>query len=589
MTERLERQEALKAATAHRQAGRWREAGAVYAGLLAETPADPILLQLQGSLLIRLGDANKAVELLSRAIEIKADFADALSDLGIALRRLGQSDAALAAYDKALALDPALVGVHYNKANLLRDLGQGDDAVAHYRLALERDPDHIGCLNNLGLALHDLGRFDEALDVYRKGLALAPKSAEIQGNFGNCLKALGCLEEAVAVYRQAVAVNPNFADGWRNLSIVQNLMGDETGALDAINQAIALAPRDAEKFVHQGTLLFKQSRIQEAGVAFRQAIAIAPDYPEAHWNYAHLLMLMGQYRLGWPEYEWRLKCRDLNSYGRVFDSPMWDGAALEGKTLLVHAEQGLGDTLQFARFLTAAKAKGGRVVLECQPELIPLFRRLAGCDLLVAKGDALPPFDLYCPLLSLPHVLGLGTGILPKGGSYLQPPRAARLQVPPAVEGRMRVGLVWAGRPTHRDDRNRSMDLASLAPLVTSGVASFYSLQVGERQADIRRTGLGEAIVDLGEPLTDFAATASAVHQLDLVIAVDTAVAHLAGGMGKTVWTLLPHLPDWRWMLERTDSPWYPSMRLFRQSKRGDWPSVVAEVSGALKEFSRVG
>lgn len=589
MTDQPERQKALTAAEVHCRAERWQEAATIYDGLLARDPEDPALLQLYGSLSIRLGDLKKAVDLLAHAVQIKPDLISALSDLGIALRRIGQTDAALAAYDKALTLDPELISIHYNKANLLRELGRGDDAVAHYRHALDGDFDHIGCLNNLGLALHDLGRLDEALDVYRKGLSLAPNSAEIQGNLGNCLKVMGRLEEAISVYRRAVTINPRFADGWRNLSIVQNLMGDEAGALDAINEAIALAPRDAEKFVHQGTLLFKQSQIQEAGVAFRQAIAIAPDYPEAHWNYAHLLMLMGQYRLGWPEYEWRLKCRDLNSYGQVFDRPMWDGAELEGKTLLVHAEQGLGDTLQFARFLTAAKAKGGRVVLECQPELIPLFRRLAGCDLLVAKGDALPPFDVYCPLLSLPHVLGLGTGILPKGGSYLQPPREPRLRLPPAAEGRMRVGLVWAGRPTHRDDRNRSMDVASLAPLVTSGVASFYSLQVGERQADIRRTGLGEAIVDLGDPLTDFAATASAVHQLDLVIAVDTAVAHLAGGMGKTVWTLLPHLPDWRWMLERTDSPWYPSMQLFRQSKRGDWPSVVAEVSGALKEFSRVG
>jgi len=326
-------------------------------------------------------------------------------------------------------------------------------------------------------------------------------------------------------------------------------------------------------------------RIDEAIAACRQAIALNPDYAEFHFNLALSLLTSGDFQQGWEEYEWRWKCKEFPSPARDFAQPQWDGCPLEGRTLLLHTEQGHGDALQFIRYFPLVEQRGGKILIECYAELQRLFRTTAGRCQVVVRGQPLPAFDLHSPLLSLPRVFGTNLANIPNTVPYLRadPEDAGRWQRRLADDSALvKVGLAWAGRPTHTNDRNRSIKLARLAPLGQLPGVRFFSLQKGEVAAEAKTPPPGMELVDWTEELKDFAETAALIANLDLVVAVDTAVVHLAGAMGKPVWVLLPFGSDWRWLLERQDSPWYPSMRLFRQSRIGDWDSVIARVVEAL-------
>jgi tetratricopeptide (TPR) repeat protein len=340
---------------------------------------------------------------------------------------------------------------------------------------------------------------------------------------------------------------------------------------------LAAAPDRAETHNNLGLALEHQGRYGEALACYDRALTLRPDYAQAHFNRAHALLLTGDFAEGWREYEWRFA---VARYDRRFDRPLWSGEPLAGRTILIHAEQGFGDTLQFVRYLPAVAERGGRVVLEAPKELVRLLRSVDGIAEIVPVGERLPPFSCHCPLLSLPRVFATNLATIPGAAPYLRVPAetaAAWVERIPAAPG-LRVGVVWAGTTQH------ATNIRSLRPLFEVAGVDWFSLQVGERARDAALLD-GVKIVDLAPWLGDFAETAAAICRLDLVVSVDTAVAHLAGGLGRPAWIMLPYNPDWRWLLRREDSPWYPTARLFRQKNANDWPGMICEIAAALAQI----
>jgi Tfp pilus assembly protein PilF len=462
--------------------------------------------------------------------------------------------------------------------------GRLGEAEQLYRQILARQPGHIQAMHNLGQIALQAGRNDAAVDLIRRATSLGPNYAEAHNNLGNALRAQGQLDEAIAAYRRAFALNPNLPEVHNNLGNALAEKGQLEEAITAYRQAISLRPEYAEAHYNLGSALKEQGQLDEAIAAYRQAIALKPNLPEAHNNLSLALLARGDFQQGWEEYEWRWKCKGFPP-PRNFAQPQWDGGPLEARTLLLHAEQGLGDAIQFIRYLPLVAQRGGRIIIECQAELQRLFQPTAGRFPVLVFGQPLPAFDLHCPLLSLPRVFGTDLTNIPKIVPYLHAADedARRWQHRLADRSPLiKVGLVWAGNPRRKHDRNRSMKLANLAPLGRVPGVRLFSLQKGEAAAEAKTPPPGMELVDWTEELKDFADTAALIDNLDLIIAVDTAVPHLAGAMGKPVWTLLPFVPDWRWVPGREDNPWYPSMRSFRQPRIGDWDSVIARVVEAL-------
>jgi tetratricopeptide (TPR) repeat protein len=517
--------EQLQQALEHHQAGRLEQAGKLYRDILVREPENPDALHLLGVIAHQLGQHEHAVELIDRAIRAQPSTPAYYNNLGEALTALTRLDQAIAAYQQA-----------------------GDLA-----------PDYAETHNNLGIALQMAKREEEAIAAFRRAIQAKPDFAEAHYNLGNALLDTGRPEEAVRAYRAALRLLPEYAQAYNNLGIA----------------------------------LVAQLRVDQALQTFDQALDLIPDFAEAHANKGMALLLNGQFAKGWPEHSWRFGCAEQQerSAQSRFSEPEWGGSDFAGKTLLVHAEQGFGDTIQFVRYLPAVKAKGGQVLLACQPELHRLFANLAGVDALLADARDLPVdvgFDTHVSLLELPRLFGTELKSIPQQVPYLSVDvdRVAAWRSRVAL-GRFNVGLCWAGRPTHPNDRNRSMTLAAFAPLAGVPGIAFYSLQKGAAAEQLRQPPAGMELIDYSGDLHDFTDTGALVMNLDLVISVDTAPVHVAGALGREVWTLLPFAPDWRWLRDREDSPWYPTMRLFRQPRIGDWKAVMDQVALALQAFVR--
>ena len=419
-------------------------------------------------------------------------------------------------------------------------------------------PDHVDAHNNLGniwKAKGPLGRGHRLLSAGTG--AQSPLRAKPTTIWGRSWCSGGQLPEALACFEQALAIDEHYAEAHSN----------------------------------RGVALQGQGRFPEALAAYQRAIQLQPEGAEPRYNRSMLLLLLGDLPQGWAEYEWRWRRREMRPLVRNLPRPLWDGGDLGGQTLFLHAEQGLGDTLQFIRYLPQVLQRNGQVIVECQAELKSLLWQSGPAVQWMEAGEPLPAFDWHCPLLSLPRVLGTTLSSLPRPIPYLQAQAEAvqhwreRL----AAESRGgKVGLVWAGRPQHKNDRHRSLNLSALTPLGSVPNTSFYSLQKGPAAQQAQSPPGGMRLIDHTEELKDFADTAALVANLDLVISVDTAVVHLAGAMGKEVWVLLPFVPDWRWLLEREDSPWYPSLRLFRQPALGDWDSVIGRGGAGIGSLVRI-
>jgi tetratricopeptide (TPR) repeat protein len=491
---------------------------------------------------------DEAVACCRQALELKPDYAEAYNNLGNALRDLGKLDGAIACYRRALELKPDYAEAHNNMGVAFRDLGKLDGAIACYRRALELTPDYAGAHSNLGVALLDQGKLDEAVACYRRALELKPDYAGAHYNLGNALNDQGTLDEAVACYRRALELKPDYAEAYNNL----------------------------------GNTLRDQGTLDEAVACCRRALELKPDYVEAHLNQSLISLLTGDFERGWAEYEWRWKTKQCQR--RDFSQALWDRQPLEGRTILLHAEQGLGDTIQFVRYAPLVKQARARVLVECQK---PLVRLLAGCrgvDALIGRGDDLPPFDTHAPLLSLPGIFRTSLGTIPADVPYLfaEPGLVKHWQQELGGIAGFKIGIAWRGSPEHRNDRARSIPLSCFESLAGLPGAHFFSLQKGVGVGELQEASGRFPVTELGSRLEDFTDTAAVLRNLDLVIACDTAVAHLAGALGVPVWVALPFVPDWRWLLNRSDSPWYPTMQLFQQKKLGDWAGVFGEIKTAL-------
>jgi hypothetical protein len=425
------------------------------------------------------------------------------------------------------------------------DLSKAEDI---YRDVLEADPGNSAALHMLGVIAFQSGYNDKALGLIARALRVAPNFPEALNNMGNVFSKMGGLEDALLFFQEAVAQKPDYALAYN----------------------------------HLGSALLGLGRLDEAAACHEEAIALNPEFANSHFNLGRLYLLMGRLEEGWKEYGWRRQVAEFNYAHRPYAQPVWDGGNPDGKNLLLYPEQGLGDFLQFVRYIPLVAAEGGQIILETPTPMTRLLQGFDGAHTLVQFGAPLAEFDCHASLLDLPGILGTTLETIPAPANYI----TSSPELTDAWAERLgpredfRIGLVWAGNPEHTNDANRSIDPGLLKPLIQIPGISIYNLQV-ERDGEAKAV-FGDAITDLAPELKDFSETAAAIRNLDLVVSVDTSVAHLAGALGHRVWTLLPFVPDWRWLIDRDDSPWYPSMRLFRQKTAGDWPGVIKRLAAAI-------
>jgi len=568
----------------NRQTGRLEEAAGLMQRSLALNPNQAHVHNNLGNCLQDLKRFAEALACYERAVALQPDYEEAWYNGGHTLQDLGRHEEALGRYAKAVALKPGHAEAHFQCGNVLQQLGRHAEALAAYERALDLGLGHAEVHYQRGNCLQALQRSAEALACYEKSLALRPDHAAVCNNRGNALRDLKRFGEALASYRRAAEIDPAWPEVYGNIGNALQELGRHGEALAAYDRVIASKPDYAEAHYNRGIALQELRRFAEALAAYDKAVALKPDYVDAQWNKARLLILTGRYREGWRLFEWRWQKDDVKPLARNFAQPLWLGDAdPKGKRILLWAEQGLGDTIQMARYVPLLLARGAEVLIEVPGPLVSLIAGIPGVTQVIAKGEALPAFDLQCPLMSLPVAFETGLETIPAEVPYLRAPEAKSRQWQERLgaKTRRRIGLVWSGAPGHRNDRNRSIPLEALLPLLEAA-ADCYSLQKECRDAD-RELLLREGrIRDYSGEILDFADTAGLVSQLDLVITVDTSVAHLAGALGKEVWILLPYSPDYRWAVDREDCPWYPTARLFRQGARGDWAGVIGRVGAEL-------
>jgi Flp pilus assembly protein TadD len=566
------------------RSGSLEAAEQTYRRILVAAPNDRDALNNLGILLRNMGRLNESIETLQTAIRQHPTFPEARNSLGLALIQAGRFAEALAVLDQALAIQPDFTIAHKNIAFAHERSGQLEAALKSIRHYLTFKPDDAEALNSLGFYLIQSGQPNPALQALTRAVELAPAWPAPLINLAMVLERLDQYADAIDVRKRAMVLNPGDGECLSDLAISEERLGRIDDAIQSRRLYIDLTPEDAHAKADLGRLLTEAGLDDEAARWFDQALALAPEEPRIHFNKGLFLLRKGVFAEGWAEHEWRLKFASLTGLFPAYPQPYWDGSDLAGKTIFLHGEQGWGDTIQCARYVPQVAAMTARVVLGVREPLARLLSDLPGVDQLITDPDDLPDFDVRCSLLSLPHFFGADETTLPANVSYLKGPGNL---VPKVTSGHLDVGLVWGGSPTHKNDHNRSMDLADLKPLLNVEGCIFHSLQVDGRRQDIAHAGLQELVLDTGATLEDLADTADAITGLDLVITVDTAVAHLAGALGKPVWILLAEPSDWRWLRDREDSPWYPTARLFRQKRRGDWSSVVGDVTNELGHLAK--
>ncbi len=573
---------------------RYDEALAACDRAIALQPDYPEAHSNRGNTLRELRRCDEAVAACDRALALAPGFAEAHCNRGSALHALRRFDEALASYDWALALQPAYAEAHCNRAVTLHALKRYAEALAACDRAVALQPDYAEAHANRANTLTALRRYDEALEACGRALALAPDYADALCYRGNALHGLQRFDEAVASFDRALALRPAHAGAHCNRGATLHALRRYDEALAACDRCIALQPDHAQAHCNRGVTLQDLMRCDEALASYDGALASRPDFAAAHNNAALCRLLVGDYERGWREHEWRWQTDQLADESRNFPQPLWLGSGeLAGKTILLHAEQGFGDTLQFCRYVPLVAAHGARVILEVQRPLRELMRSLDGAAQVISRGEPPPAFDLHCPLLSLPLALRTRLDTIPARTPYLAAPedKARAWHDRFAGHEKRRIGLVWAGNPRkelpgcNRIDAQRSMEFAQLAPLLEVPGCDFYSLQKGgDAAGQLRDSALRQRVVDWTDDLHDFSDTAALIENLDLVIAVDTAVAHLAGALNKPFWLLNRYNTCWRWLLDREDSPWYPTARLFRQDAARRWDGVVVRVCAALRD-----
>ena len=616
-----------KAIEAH-LAGRIGEAQKLYQSVIDADPADPVALHLLGVSYIQQGQPLQGISFVEQALALRPDDAGMHYNLACALQALNRLDEAIEHYETGLAINPRQAEAHLNLGNALQAQDRHAEAIAHYQETLALKPDDADAHNNWGNSLQALERQVEARDHYEKALAFKPDHAQARNNLGNTLQALNRHEEAIARFREALAIKPEFAEAHNNLGHALQALNRPEEAIGHYEAALVLRPDYAEAHSNWGIALQALNRHEEAIARYDRAIALKPDYAEAHWNKSLALLCLGRFAAGWQLYEKRWQRKQTVALPD-FNLPLWlgqegragpvlrharlggdrasrnmvsrrsgfvhfigslrallrHGSAGAGRNILIQFEQGHGDALQMLRYVALLERIGMRCWIQVPPALMALTHRSFPRAQVVGVGQCPPDVRFRVPMLSLPLAMKtFSEAQIPGVVPYLiaderkKAEWASRL----AIEHRRSVGLAWRGRPTHRNDRNRSILLETLVPLFSRKEIQFVNLQKDLTEAEFEELARHDNVTIIDKELDSFDDTAAVASVLDLVICVDSAPAHLSGALGKTTWVLLPFSPDWRWLLARSDCPWYPSARLFRQKSIGDWAEVVRAVGGAL-------
>ena len=571
------------------QRGDLAQAEYLYRQTLEADPRHADAWHFLGVIAGQAGRHDVAVEYLGQAVRLNPGCAEAHNHLGNVLHDLGKLKEAETSYREGLRLKPSLAEAHYGLGIVFRKQGRLQEAEACYRQALRFKPGCAEAHSDLGNVLHNQGKLMEAEACYREALRLKPGFAEAHNRLGIILYEQGKLAEAEACYREALGLTSGYADAHNNLGNVLHDQGKLMEAEAYFREALHLQPEFAEAHNNLGVILGSQGKQDEVEVCYREALRLKPGYAEAHVNLSLHWLRHGDFAQGWPEYEWHRRTKE--NLHKALPPPTWDGSALDGQTILLQTEQGTGDAFQFVRYARLIKAEGGRIVLQCQPALARILASCPNIDQVVEEGISLPGSHVTAPLLSLPMLCKTTLESIPAEVPYLVPDLArvdswrARLAVFPGFK----VGICWQGNPKFKGDRLRSVPLASFDPLAAVPGVCLLALQRGPGLEQIAQQRESLNIVDLPGRPEDSAEgwldTAALIQALDLVVSVDTAVVHLAGALAAPVWVALPFMPDWRWLLNREDSLWYPTLRLFRQRRPGDWPEVFQRIGVALKNL----
>jgi tetratricopeptide (TPR) repeat protein len=535
----------------------------------------------------RLGPAIAAFE---QVVRQRPDHVEAHTNLGIALARQRQLAEAVTHLQTAVRLRPDHAKAHNNLGVALAEMGKKTEARASWREAARLKPDYAEAFFNLAVSLAEERQFEEAIPAYIQAITIRPDYPEALNNLGLALTEQQRYTDAVPVLQQAIRLKPDYHEAHNNLALALVELGRYPETIASFQEALRLNPSYIEAHNNYGTALAAMGRTKDALAVYQVALWLKPDYAEVHWNRALAWLQTGDYARGWPEYEWRWKRKRARP--RPFEQPRWDGQPLDGKTILIYCEQGMGDTIQFIRYAKRVQEAGGRVLVECPPELMGLLKSCPGIDQLVPERSELPPFDVQVPLLSLPGIFKTTLDTVPAEIPYLSVEgggwrvEGERSPLPPPPSTLLKVGIAWQGNPKHRWDRHRSIPLGQFEPLARVVGVKLYSLQKGPGVEQLSALGGRFQVTDFGEALDGkagpFMDTAAILSSLDLLITCDSVLCHLAGALGKPVWVAVSFLSDWRWMHGREDTPWYPTMRLFRQTDLGDWTPVFERMTGEL-------
>jgi len=574
----------LQSAMQLHRSGKLEEAEPLYRQVLAREPANTDALHLLGVINLQRGQSAQGESLIRRAISLRPDAVEYRMSHAEFLIQTGRWNEMSESVQEILRLAPKNQPALFRLGMRLAQSGQYEPAIAVLKFAVELQPDDSDCRGYLASLYAAMNRPHLAVVELREGTRRNPGDVRFWHNLGALLCSSNQIEEGLKAINEALKLKPDLVGALANRAVALRRLDRHAEAMEDLRRGIEIDPRAPQLQNNLGALLFDQGKWEEALAAWKLAVEQAPNSPMEHWNYARLLLLLGHFEQGWEEFEWRLKLPRLK-LKRDFTQPQWDGSDPTGKTILLFTEGGFGDAINFIRLVPGITARGGKWYLECQPALVSLFEGMPGIERIIPRGEALPEFDMQIPLQSLLRIAGIRLENIPNKVPYLKAPRdraeqwAARL----ANDPHPRVGLVWAGSKVEGDSRTRS--ISTFAPLAAVKNVRFYSLQKGTDSGQTPRPEMDW--VDYTAELHDFADTAALVENLDLVITVDTSMAHLAGALAKPVWVVIPFQSDFRWLIDRTDSPWYPTMRLFRQPSNQDVATPIAQMVEALREFRR--